>query len=90
MTQRPELPTTTHAAESTDPLGNRVRIEVERVRGIGSLDGYDLMGALWEALSGVWAHTGHTHSPVAALAEHEWHGSAFEQYFNPDTEESHD
>lgn len=90
MTERPSLPRTTHAAEFTDPLGNRVRIEVERVRGIGSLDGEDLMGALWEAVSGVWAHTGHGSSPVAVLADHKWHGSDFEEHFNPSTEESDD
>lgn len=49
----------------------------------------ELVGHCWELVKSLHAF-GYPGDPTTALAEHEWHGSAFEEHFYPSTEESDD
>ena len=78
---KPDLPKVTDVAEHTDTIGNTYRIEVTTVDGLGAPSSGELVGKLWELVTGIVAQSGYGIDAMTALCEHEIHGARFEDYF---------
>lgn len=84
----------THTYEHTDTFGVTYRLTVELPQRIdfrksdrGYLSGSTFVDGVWTPALAIHAALFPSASSlVAALADHDWHGSAFEEHFNPEGE----